>query len=662
MDQILAKVRLWVLYYSGALFALFLWTAIAMVVEAFGGARELAAGKALLEEIPPASKMERTHGRALEDIEKLREKCASLPPRSAAWWTPVDEAIERYESPDQRVGYFLVSPAPELISPDDVVDQYYAGSRWQVIPSLLTSLGLLGTFVALLWGLKDLTVDPRTNVVQHVSELIAQLSGKFVTSVVALLLSVIFMCLDTFVCQRPLARAARAVLRSVEGVLPHLSPSRILLDMQRQTVKQTVHLSNISADVVDKFASVFKTDLGPLLTSGMSASVAHELKAELVPVLQGVSEVMRDLAATVARLETGKQESVVGELRGLISALEASIRDSLTEMGRQFQASLTASTQDEFGALAEVVKGSAGVLGQMTASFASMEGTLRAIVEEAHNSTSSQRQASVEQTERLNQLVEGLMLRLNSAASQNFDQVGAMLTRVVSELSAKVTDLSEELVQTVRASTSETQVVAQTTLEQAGSWSAKTGEQLETLLKTLQAKAVDFDKAGDTLLQAQEILHATLQQNNEALRALGVAAGGVKTYTEGLAGLQAKLEEQGRVQMQVTSLSRESVAKLSEAAQRHGEFLEQYRTVFNQYKSVFDGLDSQLGRTLTTILEKLAAYNRAVENNFKEIVTSANSVIPGMAASLKNATVELEEQLVELTDTLEKFNKKKPPE
>jgi hypothetical protein len=660
MDHVLAKVPLWALYYAGALFALFLWTAIAMVREAFGGARELTAGRSLLEEVPPPSKTERMQGRTLESVDLLREKAALLPPRSSAWWTPVGEAIERYESPDQRVGYFVLTPPRELIGPDDIVDRYYAGTRWQVIPSLLTSLGLLGTFSALLWGLKDLTADPSTNVVLGVPELIQNLSGKFVTSVVALLLSVIFMCLDTFVCQKVLTAGARAVLKTVEEHLPHLSASRILLDVQRQSVKQTVHLSHISADVVDRFVNVFKADLGPLLTSGMSASVATELKAELVPVLQRVSEVMQELAATVARLETGKQESVVGELRGLISALENSIRDSLAEMGRRFQESLTASTQDEFGTLAEVVKGSAGVLGQMTQSFASMEGTLRAIVEEARNSTSSQRQASVEQTERLNQLVEGLMLRLNSAASQNFDQVGAMLTRVVSDLSAKVTGLSEELVQAVRASASDTQVVAQATLEQAGSWSSKTSEQLETLLKTLQAKAIDFDKAGDTLLGAQEMLHATLQQNNEALRALGLAAGGVKMYTEGLAGLQAKLEEQGRVQTQVLSLSRDSIAKLTEAAQRHGEFLDQYRAVFSQYKGVFDGLDAQLGRTLTTILEKLAAYNRAVESNFKEIVASANSVIPSMAASLKDATDELREQLEELTDTLVKTNGKKP--
>src|SRR5262249_48425206 len=152
----------------------------------------------------------------------------------------------------------------------------------------------------------------------------------------------------------------------------------------------------------------------------------------------------------------------------------------------------SASTKDEFGELAGVVKGSASVLADMTRGFASMEGAIKTIVEEAHSSTTSQRQASVEQTERLNQLVEGLMLRLNSAATENFSQIGALLTKVVTDLSAKVTGLSEELVDAVKRSSSESQVLAQSTLEQAGSWSSKTSEQLEILLKTLQSKATDF--------------------------------------------------------------------------------------------------------------------------------------------------------------------------
>jgi hypothetical protein len=106
-------------------------------------------------------------------------------------------------------------------------------------------------------------------------------------------------------------------------------------------------------------------------------------------------------------------------------------------------------------------------------------------------------------------------------------------------------------------------------------------------------------------------------------------------------------------------LSKESVAKLAEAASRHQEFIGVYKSLFGQYKDVFDGLDARLASALTTILDKLAAYNRAVEGNFREIVASANNVIPSMAASLRGATDELREQLEELADTLSRTNGKK---
>ena len=56
---------------------------------------------------------------------------------------------------------------------------------------MLTSLGLLGTFVALLLGLHGL--QPSAEGVYNLSGLISNLSGKFVTSIIALGLSVLFV-------------------------------------------------------------------------------------------------------------------------------------------------------------------------------------------------------------------------------------------------------------------------------------------------------------------------------------------------------------------------------------------------------------------------------------------------------------------------------------
>src|SRR5262249_12571405 len=143
MDYLVTKVPLWTLYYAGMLLLIFVCAVISMLREAIRGAREFSASRALIEEVPPPTANERVNGRSLSSVELLRQKSAKLPSRSASWWRPVDEAIERYESPDGQAGYFLLAPAHELLRPDELADRYYTVSRWQVIPSLLTSLGLL---------------------------------------------------------------------------------------------------------------------------------------------------------------------------------------------------------------------------------------------------------------------------------------------------------------------------------------------------------------------------------------------------------------------------------------------------------------------------------------------------------------------------------------
>jgi archaellum component FlaC len=377
----------------------------------------------------------------------------------------------------------------------------------------------------------------------------------------------------------------------------------------------------------------------------------------LGPTLSDLRTTMLSLTDTVARLEAGKQESVVGQIKGLTDALERTMKESLVQMGKEFREALSGSTQDEFGQLADVVKGSASMLSDMNAGFVAMQAALQTIVAEARSSTSTQMEAGLEQTRRLNGLVEGLMTRLGETAAQNSQQVASVLTQVVTDLSGRVEALSSELMERVGSMTAESQRVSSETLAQAGVWSSQTSEQINHLLATLQSKAIDFEKAGQVLELAQSTLNATLTQNQRALESLGVAATQVRTYTEGLAGLQVTIGKGQEAQTQMAIVAGNSVAKLVDAAGRHEHFLEQYKETFEQYRGVFSGLDAELASVLNTIVERLQGYNRTVEENFRSMADSANRLMPQMAGAIKTATEDLGEQIEELSDVLEKGTK-----
>lgn len=641
-----------ILAFAVGIALLFVAFLVAAAWQAVSGVRELGSVTAQLERVQALPLAKRAAGQTLDGWDRLQQAAERLPPRARGWWSSVGEATEKYTSVEGQDGFFVTQPVDAILTDEAVLRAYYRAAGFHHVPGILTSLGLLGTFLALLIGLSELHVGS-DNSVAGIGNLIANLSGKFLTSVVALGLSVLFLLFDLYAFQPTIRRRRAKLVRVLAARLPYLTPSRVLLDIQRLNVKQAKSLSNISSEFIGKFTEVFHADLAPIFAQGISAAMASQLQSEMGPTLERLTSTMTELTGTVQRLEASKQESVVGELRGLTESLEHSLRTTLAEMGTQFRDALSASTRDEFGQLAGVVEGSAGVLQSMTASFASMETTLRTIVEEARSSTSAQMTASVEQTERLNQLVEGLMVRLNSAANQNFESVGAVLTTIVGRLSDRVGELSEDLVATVQAATRDSREAANATLEQAGSWTAQTGTQLQDLLATLKSKSVDFERAGETLLAAQNTLEQTLAQSNTALVALGQASGEVRAYTTSLAGLQRSVEDGQKTQLSLATLAQESVAKLTSASARQDELLERYRATVEQYQRLYTGLDQELDRTLSTILAKMDAYTKGVERSFEAVMRTANQHFPDIASTLQDANDRLREQLDELTGVLE---------
>jgi len=592
---------------------------------------------------------ERHHGLPLPKLDELRVRCSELHTTPRQWWEHIDQNTECYTSPDERDGWFLTEKARNILPYEVTVGRHFNGALFNSFPGLLTGSGLALTFIAILLALHGVQYNEAntSNPVSGIGGLINGLSGKFLSSIVALILSILFTLYEKRVV-RSLRLKYEQLITAVSNTIPYLSTSRILLDIQRFAAKQTVSVSNISSEVVDRFVGAFNERVVPDLAAGMSSGVAEKMQSEFRPTMERMGSTLETLQAAIVGLETQKQESVTGEIRGLLESLQTSLVEALSKMGADFHDALTGAANREFGNVQGTLEATRQMLSDMNSQFGNMQAAFAAIIEKAEQTTSGQLKSGKEQTEALTALMNGLMLSLQQTADQNLTSVRTQLTLVVSDLSEKVGTLSRDMMAAAENVAKQSQASASHVLEQTGNWSEAIAKRLEALLANIEARSTDFQAASQELLQARSFLTDLIGQNATALDRMAEASRQVQAYSSGLVGQADALKTISTTHSAIANQLRDVSGNVRASFDQHEKMLAEYRKVFSDYKAVIDELDVNLGKILAALHSGLRDYNQSIENNFKEVVGISNQMVPEISSLLKTQIDELSEQFDEL--------------
>jgi hypothetical protein len=209
---------------------------VRMLVERRRTLRAYAQLSDTLSRFRPSGRQERAAGVAPEKMDRIRDACEHLRGSPRDWWLAVDDALEFYEPPsDEGGGWFLTRPARELLPDEDLLDPFYHASFHQAVPGILTALGLLTTFSAILVALSGVSYNAANTAqpVTGIDSLINGLAGKFLSSIIALILSMIFTFVEKKACERRIYREVDALRSLIARIFPLVTQTRILLDLQR---------------------------------------------------------------------------------------------------------------------------------------------------------------------------------------------------------------------------------------------------------------------------------------------------------------------------------------------------------------------------------------------------------------------------------------------
>jgi hypothetical protein len=314
----------------------------------------------------------------------------------------------------------------------------------QALPGLLTGLGLLGTFLALLVGLSSVHVSP-TGQVAGIQDLINSLSGKFLTSVVGLVSGIAVMLLDRWGMSQ-LKTASRPVLAHLATLFPVVSAEGLWLKLSDDIQTQTVTLRQF-----------FTTDLSNTLAAGLQESLS--------PQMGRLVEAIAQLETTTQALRREKRENVSSSLEPMLAEFQA----SMTAMAAHMRTSMTEGASQEIRALSET-------LSQVVTGVEAMQAGLSQTVA----------QVSGMQQQHSSQLAQTARLQADemAAMAQHFAPFG----QAVQTLSASAQHIHQALQQMQTLHTRQDQMlhVQDRALEQAHGVQSDLSESLKLVKEGLQ--------------------------------------------------------------------------------------------------------------------------------------------------------------------------------
>ena len=631
---VLISVGCFVLLLSVLYFMFALWQETSRIVKDMASLEECVSGD-------DSSKKDRKTGVSPASWDKLQQRAGALTTPAADWWLRVVDAAEVYPNQSGEEDYFLTESAGEVL-PYGTITASLRVERYRSLPGLLTGVGLTLTFIAILIGLYGVHYD-RGNTAEPITGidiLINGLSGKFLSSIVALLLSIGFTLYEQN-RTRKLKNSYSKLIRALAGHLPKLTSARILLDIRRSSADASVEVANISADVVSRFADAFNQQVVPQMTSSMATGIAGAFHQQISPTLEKMTGSLETLQGAIVGLEEKKQDSVTGELERMLRGLEQSLTGTLEHMASGFRDALSGSARDEFGNMQSTLEGTRVVLGSMNDQFGAMQTAFREVVAKAEETTLLQVNTGREQTEELNRVMRELLSGIASGTAQSMQTVQERLGETVEQLVARVDTLAKGSHESAAVLLGQTEMSSK----------ALTGR-LEQILESIRDRSTDFERASGQLREAQTFISGLLQQNGEALKQLAAAGSDVRGFTGDLKAQASSLAGIVVGQGNIAGKLATAAGQIEDALNHQDQRLQRYEATVRQFESVMSDVDKRIASVLQEFGKGFSDYQEGVRKNFDAIVKIANELLPNAALGLEARVEEFSDQMTTFSDVM----------
>lgn len=465
------------------------------------------------------------------------------------------------------------------------------------MPSYLTGLGILGTFIGLVAGIylasKGMNAGDVAQMRQSLQPLLSGAALAFWTSICGLVCSIVFS-----VCEK---RAVHRVEQAIgtwndrlERRIVRVTPEQLAVEGAREASKQTLQLER------------FNTDLAVSIAQALD----HQLSQRFSPRLDQLVTGLTDLKGQQASFSHDVMDTVTKQLTKALSGAAGTEMMAVTET---------------LGGLVKVLQQTSGSMSQsqqeMTTAITHVIGRLEGAFVEGQHALSAETTSTIERiAQHLDQAGGAAALQLTTASQKAAEAMGGAATHIsaqtvhaIERLTSNMESASGQVAQSLAAASGEASSSFGSAASQAAAALEGAAEHAAERLALAATEAANCIIAAAGAVEAGAAKYQqTLEQMHSVLRAANDVSGGLRGT------LQALQETHGAIRGTVDPLN-SSIARLADVHQTVGTHLE-------STKSLTAGLISTAAGAQQTLVTLQQVWNNH-ERRFEQLDESAEKFV-----------------------------------
>ncbi|MCB9211517.1 MAG: anti-phage defense ZorAB system ZorA [Ignavibacteriales bacterium] len=520
-------------------------------------------------------------------------------------WREFDETLRKLVINDVT-SYYNTAEVSHFLNSDTLYYKRFASGFYFILPTVLTGLGILGTFVGLVFGLQFFSgVDfANTESVAKASEgLLSGIGASFITSVwglfFSILLNLIYSRQESITEKR-----ISAFTDKIEGLFPrHISAEgEGLFEIKKELEKHTTALES------------FSTKLANAVTSALEEGINRSL----APTIEKMAGVME-------KFSTEKTENV-------------------SHMVHDFKDSLTSAAQQEMENLKETLKTITESLNQSNSTFSGMLSSWQNKVTEQNNLSENQQK-----------MMESLSSNLEKLNTSSLAMGG--ITDQQKNVLGEFTEVIKNVERLSNIISPLTQV-----LEMANSASEKY-TQTAQLMDNSSTNFLEAINQNSNLIQIQkQTLNELLPISNQFKSIIDQLRSPINDISKTISDLnnieKIKYETYDKIDNMTYKLN-EFIDKVNEHEVYVQNLMTQFQSTNNSAQNIWNSYRSSIEAIQNEIDEGIVRYTDTMRNKTEETFKVYDEALSSGLENISRSITELVESFESLGDKLDELSMEK---